>query len=146
MREGACSAHPPYPTATVAPIGPLSLRETGSLASFHAELHIEPHPVALALLNDISEGLIRKGFEEIVEITPVCLKGLPGFLQARLREQKVASELVGGDTRTPLPIDLVHGSYPLLPTCSIFLSIMWQRCNSWAAQQSMMILNQPPVR
>src|SRR5260221_5650000 len=70
--------------------------------------------LAAISLHYISEGQIRKGFEQIVKISPVCLKGLPGFLQARLGEEKVASDLVGGDTRTPLPIDLVHGPCSLL--------------------------------
>src|SRR5882724_9556370 len=48
--------------------------------------------------NDLIEGQIREGFEEIVEIASVCFKGLPSFLQACLRGEEVAGESVCGDT------------------------------------------------
>jgi hypothetical protein len=64
--------------------------------------------------NDRIYGQICKRFKEIVEITPIGFKRVLGFLQTRLRDEKISGESVCGDTRTPLPIDLMHDLCPLL--------------------------------
>ena len=76
---------------------------------------------------------------------PVGFKRVPGFLQTRLGKQKVPGESVRGDTRTPLPIDLVHDLCPLLHYLRVTLFYYVAEVQPFDMQPKDFVLNQYPA-
>jgi len=62
-------------------------------------------------LKEIAQRYIRESFEEIIQVAPVGFERLPCLLQPRLGDEEVAGDLVRGNARAPLPVDIMHGAF-----------------------------------